>query len=158
MRSAVKLFRDIVKQRSLISFIAREIGAGADLQTDEDLENFVRQTAVTAHHPAGTCRMGSEKDYRSVVDAVLRVRGVEGLRVVDASVFPDLVGGNINAAVVMIAEMAADLILTLKAHDVPIKLVVGRFPLLYRHPLQADIAKQNQPHNCFTFPNLRMAL
>jgi choline dehydrogenase-like flavoprotein len=65
-------------------------------------------TAVTAHHPAGTCRMGS--DAMAVVDPELRVRGTQGLRVVDASVFPDLVGGTINAPVVMIAEKAADLI------------------------------------------------
>jgi len=110
MRAAVALFRDIARQRSIAPFIAREIGAGADLKTDEDLENFVRRNAVTAHHPAGTCRMGSSSDGVSVVDATLRVHGTEGLRVVDASVFPDLVGGNINAAVIMVAEMAADFI------------------------------------------------
>jgi len=110
MRAAVALFRDIARQRSITPFIAREIGAGADLKTDQDLESFVRRNAVTAHHPAGTCRMGSASDGVSVVDAALRVHGTEGLRVVDASVFPDLVGGNINAAVIMAAEMAADFI------------------------------------------------
>ena len=67
-------------------------------------------TAATAHHPLGTCKMGVDGDEMAVVDAELRVRGVEGLRVVDASVMPDLVGGNINAPVIMIAEKAADLI------------------------------------------------
>jgi 4-pyridoxate dehydrogenase len=65
---------------------------------------------VTAHHPAGTCRMGAASDKTAVVDSELRVIGVDGLRVVDASVFPDLVGGNINAPVIMIAEKAADII------------------------------------------------
>jgi hypothetical protein len=69
-----------------------------------------RETAVTAHHPAGTCRMGVVSDKTAVVDSELRVIGVDGLRVVDASVFPDLVGGNINAPVIMIAEKAADII------------------------------------------------
>ena len=75
-----------------------------------ELEAYTRGTAVTAHHPAGTCKMGADTDPMAVVDDALRVRGVEGLRVVDASVFPDLVGGNINAPVIMIAERAAELI------------------------------------------------
>lgn len=108
MRAAVAMFRNIARQASLIPYIAREIGPGPDIKTDEQLENFVRRNCVTAHHPAGTCRMG--RDELAVVDASLRVHGTQGLRVVDASVFPDLVGGNINAAVIMMAERAADLI------------------------------------------------
>ena len=81
---------------------------GPAATSDEAIDAHIRATAVTAHHPAGTCRMGT--DAMAVVDPELRVRGTEGLRVVDASVFPDLVGGNINAPVVMIAEKAADLI------------------------------------------------
>lgn len=108
MRAAVAMFRDIARQASLAPFIAREIGPGPDIKTDEQLENFVRRNCVTAHHPAGTCRMGT--DEGAVVDASLRVHGTQGLRVIDASVFPDLVGGNINAAVIMVAERAADLI------------------------------------------------
>ena len=104
------MFRELAHRRELKPFIAREIGPGADVATDAQIESYTRQTAVTAHHPAATCKMGVDADPTAVVDDRLRVRGVEGLRVVDASVFPDLVGGNINAPVIMIAERAADLI------------------------------------------------
>jgi choline dehydrogenase len=70
---------------------------------------YLRRAAGTAHHPVGTCRMGVDEE--AVVDAQLRVRGISGLRVVDASVFPSIVGGNTNAPVVMVAERATDLIL-----------------------------------------------
>lgn len=106
----IKIFRALAHSAKLASFVAREIAPGPDVASDEQLEAFTRKTAVTAHHPAGTCRMGLPGDASAVVDPELRVIGIEGLRVVDASVFPDLVGGNINAAVVMIAEKAADLI------------------------------------------------
>ncbi len=76
----------------------------------EDVDAYIRRSAITVHHPAGTCRMGSAEDARSVVGADLKVHGVDGLRVVDASVMPDLPNGNINAAVLMIAERAADFI------------------------------------------------
>ncbi|HEX8283384.1 MAG TPA: GMC oxidoreductase [Pyrinomonadaceae bacterium] len=78
----------------------------AKLSTDEEIVAHVRATAETVYHPAGTCRMGN--DVSAATDARLRVRGVEGLRVVDASVMPEIVGGNTNAAVIMLAEKAAD--------------------------------------------------
>ena len=110
MREGIRLFRELARRPELGSFVAREIGPGADVATDAQIETYTRQTAVTAHHPAGTCKMGVDKDPMAVVDDTLSVRGVERLRVVDASVFPDLVGGNINAPVIMIAERAADLL------------------------------------------------
>jgi choline dehydrogenase-like flavoprotein len=88
---------------------AREIMPGAEVQGDAALADYVRKAVVTVHHPSGTCRMGAGDN--TVVDPELRVRGVEGLRVADASVFPDIIAGNTNAAVVMVAEKAADLIL-----------------------------------------------
>jgi choline dehydrogenase-like flavoprotein len=91
-----------------------------EVQSDEAWLDFIRKTCVTVHHPSGTCRMGSSPD--TVVDPELRVRGIEGLRVADASVFPDPVAGNSNAAVVMVAEKAADMILgkpPLPAVEVP---------------------------------------
>ena len=73
-----------------------------------DIDAHIRRTAITAHHPAGTCAMGGTPD--SVLDPQLRVRGVEGLRVVDASAMPDMVGAHINACVLMMAEKASDMI------------------------------------------------
>ncbi|MNY58483.1 Oxygen-dependent choline dehydrogenase [compost metagenome] len=80
------------------------------MTSDADVDAFIRKTAITVHHPAGTCRMGADDDPGAVVDSQLRVRGVRNLRVVDASVMPDLTSGNINAPVIMIAERAADMI------------------------------------------------
>jgi 4-pyridoxate dehydrogenase len=110
LRRGIALFRDLAHRHELKPFVAREIGPGVDVKSDMQLENYVRRTAVTAHHPAGTCKMGPDSDPMAVLDDRLRVRGTQGLRVVDASVFPDLVGGNINAPTIMIAERAADLI------------------------------------------------
>ena len=85
----------------------QEVAPGVSNRSDEALENFVRRTASTTWHPAGTCKMG--QDDMAVVDAQLRVHGVNGLRVVDASIMPTIVSGNTNAPVMMIAEKAADL-------------------------------------------------
>ena len=104
----VRIARKILRQKPLDAFGAEESSPGAHRTSDEDIAAFIRATAVTAHHPAGTCRMG--QDELAVVDPELRVHGIECLRVVDASVMPDLVSGNINACVLAIAERASDLI------------------------------------------------
>ncbi len=109
-REALRLIREIAQQPALAPYISREIAPGPQCNTDAALDAFIRKTAITVHHPAGTCRMGVAGDPMAVVDSDLRVMGVEGLRVVDASVMPDLTSGNINAPVIMIAERAADLI------------------------------------------------
>jgi choline dehydrogenase len=87
-----------------------EIFPGADARDDKAIEAFVRAKAETVYHPVGSCRMGRADDHEAVVDPQLRVRGIEGLRVIDASVMPKLIGGNTNAPTIMIAERAADLI------------------------------------------------
>ena len=115
IREGVKLGRDIAGRKGLDPFRGRETAPGPDCRTDAEIDAFVRRTAITAHHPCATCAMGTGED--AVLDPTLRVRGVEGLRVVDASAMPDLVSGNINACVLMIAEKAADLVLGLPAPD-----------------------------------------
>jgi choline dehydrogenase-like flavoprotein len=104
------MFRDLARRPQITPFVSSEIGPGANIVTDAELEDYTRKTAVTAHHPAGTCKMGPASDPMAVVDLQLRVIGIDGLRVVDASIFPDMVGGNINAPVIMVAEKAADMI------------------------------------------------
>jgi choline dehydrogenase-like flavoprotein len=110
LRAGVRIFREIAHQRSFDRFRGAEVLPGAAKTSDSELDALTRATALDVHHPLGTCRMGPASDPVSVVDAELRVHGVDRLRLVDASVFPDIVGGNINAAVVMVAERAADLI------------------------------------------------
>ncbi len=105
----LKVARRIAAQPALTPYIVDEYRPGTSLQTDVELLDFARQSGVTIFHPVGTCRMGS--DSESVVDHQLRVRGLEGLRVVDCSIMPTLVSGNTHAPAVMIAEKATDLIL-----------------------------------------------
>jgi choline dehydrogenase/4-pyridoxate dehydrogenase len=107
LRGGIRLMQDIMSQSQIAPFIARELNPA---RSDAEIDEHIRNTAITLHHPAGTCRMGAEGDEGAVVDPQLRVRGVEGLRVIDASVIPDLPSGNINAPVMMIAEKAADMI------------------------------------------------
>ena len=111
LRAGLKLSRELVETQELSSFVAQEILPGSAKTSDEDLDDHIRRTAITLHHPLGTCRMGLEKDSHAVVDQHLRVKGVDGLRIVDASVMPDLIRGNINGPIMMIAEKAADMIL-----------------------------------------------
>ena len=112
LRRGIRLIRDLASRPSMSMFNSGEIVpdeiAG---DTDDALDRFIRQKALTTHHPLGTCKMGPDGDEMAVVDSQFRVRGINNLRIVDASVMPDMVGGNINAPVIMIAERAADLIL-----------------------------------------------
>jgi len=109
MRESVKMLREIAGQSAMNPYRGAEIMPGANVKTDEDIDAFVRRCGETIYHPVGTVRMGV--DDAAPVDGELRVRGVEGLRVVDASVMPTLIGGNTNAPTIMIAEKAADMIL-----------------------------------------------
>jgi choline dehydrogenase-like flavoprotein len=103
-----KLTRSILSQPALAQYGARELQRSASAQSDAAIEEFIRGQADTIYHPVGTCRMGTSAS--DVVDAQLRVHGIENLRVVDASIMPRVVSGNTNAPTIMIAEKAADMI------------------------------------------------
>jgi choline dehydrogenase len=110
MRESVRIGRRVVAQAALEPYRGDELAPGADVMTDDQIDAWVRATGETIYHPVGTCKMGAADDSLAVVDAELRVRGLAGLRVVDASVMPALVSGNTNAPTIMIAEKAADMI------------------------------------------------
>ena len=114
MREGLKLGRKLMAQQAFKDFHRREDLPGSDVQTDAELDEFIRHDATSAYHPCGTARMGADGDDRAVVDLDLKFRGIKGLRVVDASVIPALPSANINACVFMMAEKAADLILVNK--------------------------------------------
>ncbi len=109
LREGTKLARDVFAQAAFDPYRGPEMWPGAHVRTDEQIDAWIRRTAETIYHPVGSCKMG--KDSEAVVDAQLRVYGVEGLRVVDASVMPTLVSGNTNAPTIMIAEKASDMML-----------------------------------------------
>lgn len=110
IREGVRIARETVAQAAFDPYRDAEYAPGADVKSDADLDAWIRAKAETIYHPVGTCRMGVAGDPMAVVDDQLRVQGVQGLRVIDASVMPTLIGGNTNAPTIMIAERAADLI------------------------------------------------
>jgi choline dehydrogenase len=99
--------REIFAQSGLDPYRADEFQPGAAVKTDAEIEQWVRAKCETIYHPVGTCKMGADNDTMAVVDNQCRVRGLDGLRVVDASVMPTLIGGNTNAPTIMIAERVA---------------------------------------------------
>jgi choline dehydrogenase len=107
--AGVKTCRKILAARAFDGYRGSELFPGEAVQSDEDLREFIRRRAETIYHPVGTCKMGS--DPLAVVDDQLRVHGLSGLRVVDASIMPTLIGGNTNAPTIVIGEKAAELIL-----------------------------------------------
>ena len=109
--AGIRLARRLAATRALAPYVKREYRPGAEATTDEALLEFAKNTGGTIFHPSGTCKMASARDAMAVVDARLRVHGLEGLRVVDASIMPTLTSGNTNVPVVMIAEKASDMIL-----------------------------------------------
>lgn len=108
MRESVRMCRDICAQPALSELIKAEMFPGDEVKSDDEIDAFIREKGETIYHPVGTVHMGIHDD--APLDPELRVRGVEGLRVVDASVMPTLIGGNTNAPTIMIAEKAADLL------------------------------------------------
>ena len=110
--AAFKVCRDIMAQEPMRSHVVKEVAPGPSVSTDKEIAQYIHEHSHPHYHPAGTCKIGS--DPMAVVDPELRVHGIEGLRVADASVAPLLVNANTNAMSIMIGEKAADLILTSK--------------------------------------------
>jgi choline dehydrogenase len=108
MRACVRLTREIFAQPAFERFRGREISPGAGVQSDAEIDAFIRAQTQSAFHPCGTCRMGSGADPQAVVDPQTRVIGLEALRVVDSSIMPSITTGNLNAPTIMLAEKAAD--------------------------------------------------
>jgi choline dehydrogenase len=116
------LTREIFAQPAFDRFRGREIQPGAHVQSDEQIDAFVREHVESAYHPSCTCKMGDDGDPMAVVDSQAEVKGVQGLRVVDSSIMPSITTGNLNAPTIMLAEKAADHILgknTLPPSDAP---------------------------------------
>ncbi len=109
MVSGIRIARKIVCQPAMMAYVEREISPGDRSQTDDEIEAFLRATGGPSLHPVGSCRMGV--DETCVVDPRLRVRGIEGLRVADASIMPTIPAGNTTAPCIMIGEKAASMIL-----------------------------------------------
>ena len=106
MIAGVRMVRDLMGQPAFDRYRGRELAPGAEARTDRDLEAWLRASAMTTFHPVGTCKMGI--DPMAVVDARLRVHGIEGLRIADASIMPIITSGDTNAPAIMIGEKAAE--------------------------------------------------
>jgi choline dehydrogenase len=123
IREGVRMARQVAAQAALKPYIEEEFEPGAAVRTDDEIDAWIRAKAETIYHPVGTCRMGVAGDAQAVVDAELNVIGIKGLRVVDASVMPTLIGGNTNAPTMMIAEKISDVIRgkpALPSQDAPV--------------------------------------
>ena len=110
-RAGIRLTREIFAQEAFRPFVKHEIQPGFELQTDAQIDGFIRAHAESAYHPCGTCKMGAVDDPLAVVDPQTNVIGVKGLRVVDSSIFPQITNGNLNGPSIMVGEKASDLIL-----------------------------------------------
>ncbi|MGE0233226.1 MAG: GMC family oxidoreductase, partial [Flavobacteriaceae bacterium] len=107
---AIRIIREIFTKPAMAPYVGMEILPGRDKTSDDDLEKFIRGHAATVYHPVGTCKMGPKSDPMAVVDNELRVHGIDGLRVADASIMPNIVSGNTSAPAMMIGERVAEFI------------------------------------------------
>ncbi|CUB06184.1 choline dehydrogenase [Marinomonas fungiae] len=110
-RDTIRLTRELLQQSALDEYRGEEIQPGMHIETDEQIDRWVKDNVESAYHPSCTCKMGADDDPMAVLDEECRVRGVENLRVVDSSIFPTITNGNLNAPTIMVAERAADMIL-----------------------------------------------
>ncbi len=117
-RNCIRLTREIFDQDAFKEYVGAEITPGIDLQSDDELDDFIRDAVESAYHPCGTCRMGDASDAQAVVDVDGKVIGVDGLRVVDSSIFPRITNGNLNGPTLVVAEKLSDSILG--RHPLPV--------------------------------------
>ena len=110
-RACVRLTRELFQQPAMVKYVGNEIQPGRDVISDAQIDEFIRQHAESAYHPCGTCKMGAASDPTAVVDETCKVIGIEGLRVADSSIMPQVTNGNLNAPTLMIGEKASDHIL-----------------------------------------------
>jgi choline dehydrogenase len=110
-RHCIRVTREIFAQKAFDPYRGKEIQPGSEIQTDDELDGFIREHAESAFHPSCSCRMGAAGDPMAVVDPLCRVIGIDGLRVADSSIFPRIPNGNLNAPSIMVGEKASDHIL-----------------------------------------------
>ncbi|MFM2587653.1 choline dehydrogenase [Vibrio sp. TBV020] len=110
-RDCIRLTREILMQPAMDNYRGEEIQPGADVHSDEAIDQWVKENVESAYHPSCSCKMGADDDPMAVLDEACRVRGIQGLRVVDSSIFPTIPNGNLNAPTIMVAERASDMIL-----------------------------------------------
>jgi choline dehydrogenase len=110
-RACIRLTREIMQQKALAPYRAEEIQPGAAVQSDAEIDAFIREHCESAYHPTGTCKMGSPENPMAVVDHECKVIGIENLRVADSSIMPQITNGNLNAPTLMLGEKASDMIL-----------------------------------------------
>jgi choline dehydrogenase len=122
-RDTIRLTREVLEQSTLDMYRGEEIQPGINIQSDKDIDQWVKENVESAYHPSCTCKMGSDSDPMAVLNDACQVRGIDNLRVVDSSIFPTITNGNLNAPTIMVAEKAADMILgkdALPSLDVPV--------------------------------------
>ncbi len=122
-RDCIRLTREILMQPAMDEYRGEEIQPGMDIKSDDAIDEWVKENVESAYHPSCSCKMGADDDPMAVLDETCRVRGIQGLRVVDSSIFPTIPNGNLNAPTIMVAERAADMILNkapLPTQDLPV--------------------------------------
>ncbi len=141
-RDCIRLTREILNQPAMDEFRGDEIQPGLNITTDEQIDEWVKQNVESAYHPSCSCKMGSDEDPLAVLDEQCQVRGIQGLRVVDSSIFPTIPNGNLNAPTIMVAERAADMILgnaLEKSNNTPVWIAPNWQEMQRMHPPKRDL-------------------
>ncbi|EHH1108537.1 choline dehydrogenase [Vibrio parahaemolyticus] len=141
-RDCIRLTREILNQPAMDEFRGDEIQPGLNITTDEQIDEWVKQNVESAYHPSCSCKMGADDDPLAVLDEQCLVRGIQGLRVVDSSIFPTIPNGNLNAPTIMVAERAADMILgnaLEKANNTPVWIAPNWQEMQRMHPPKRDL-------------------